>query len=176
MKIPAIYNFPPFFTRQVNENAWQSQKTAWQKWILIWCREHRITQLSIHAELLESPLIHNEAIHRTLPLPVFREIVEDMVKQSYAEWTQKKEPRDTFWVYWRSVAEWGNIIIKWLFETGRDGAVCTFYELQEQCKEVDCLEEGLLQKVLESLMKKGNVELMKGSSGKYTGFKVLSTS
>lgn len=65
------------------------------------------------------------------------------------------------------------LIVLQLSDMGREGSICTFYELQEQYKEVDCLDEVLLHKVLELLMKKGNIELMKGSSGKYSGFKVL---
>lgn len=63
MRVPSIYNFPPFFTRQLNDNTWHSQKAAWQMWILLWCRENRQTSITINPELLESSLLHNSTIH-----------------------------------------------------------------------------------------------------------------
>ncbi|VVT48549.1 uncharacterized protein SAPINGB_P001833 [Magnusiomyces paraingens] len=44
---PKIYQFPPFFTRQVNERTWHSQLVNWNSLILAYCRYYRIFTLDL---------------------------------------------------------------------------------------------------------------------------------
>ncbi|EEB09690.1 ESCRT II complex subunit Vps25 [Schizosaccharomyces japonicus yFS275] len=116
---PAIYDFPPFFTKQLNENTWNFQKRAWSNWILMWCRENRITKLSLNNELMDSPLLFNAKIDRQLPLEVFREVVEEMTKQNQAEWVSygNRNATDTAWIFWKSPDEWATVIKQWVRST-----------------------------------------------------------
>lgn len=44
---PKIYQFPPFFTHQVNERTWHSQLVNWNSLILAYCRYYRIYTLDL---------------------------------------------------------------------------------------------------------------------------------
>jgi ESCRT-II complex subunit VPS25 len=43
---PAIYNFPPFFTKQPNRNTYESQLEQWKEVILGYCKYNRVWALS----------------------------------------------------------------------------------------------------------------------------------
>lgn len=56
---PKIYQFPPFFTRQVNERTWHSQLINWNALILAYCRYYRIFTLDISRTSTSSDNINN---------------------------------------------------------------------------------------------------------------------
>lgn len=67
------------------------------------------------------------------------------------------------WVFWRTLAEWADMIYGWVDETGQKGSVLTVYELREGeavgAKEWVGMEEEMLRKVLGVLVKKGRAQV-----------------
>ncbi|KAH3675995.1 hypothetical protein WICMUC_002291 [Wickerhamomyces mucosus] len=51
-KFPSIYNFPPFFTRQPNEQTWLAQRQKWIQLILDYSRFNRVWILSDRGKIL----------------------------------------------------------------------------------------------------------------------------
>ncbi|VEU20500.1 DEKNAAC101299 [Brettanomyces naardenensis] len=47
-ELPAIYNFPPFFTRQPNLQTYETQLDHWRKLILDYCKFYKIWALSLN--------------------------------------------------------------------------------------------------------------------------------
>jgi ESCRT-II complex subunit VPS25 len=66
-------------------------------------------------------------------------------------------------VFWRTLAEWADMIYGWVDETGQKGSVLTVYELREGeavgGKEWVGMEEEMLRKVLGVLVKKGRAQV-----------------
>jgi ESCRT-II complex subunit VPS25 len=66
-------------------------------------------------------------------------------------------------VLWRLPSEWADAIHAWVDETGQKGAVLTIYELREgeavQGKEWCDIDEALLRKVLNVLVKRGKAQI-----------------
>ena len=82
------------------------------------------------------------------------------------EWiapTTRGEQTSTCFVYWRSLSEWADSIYDWVHETGQKGAVLTVYEIREgeaaQNKEWKDIDEVLLRKILNVLVKRGKAQI-----------------
>lgn len=48
---PALYNFPPFFSRQRNQTIEKQRKEDWVQWIIAWTKGRRLTELIVEKEL-----------------------------------------------------------------------------------------------------------------------------
>jgi ESCRT-II complex subunit VPS25 len=94
---PKIYNYPPFFTRQVNDRTWHAQLLNWSELILAYCRYYRIFTLDLKIpaetgsdnnknEKRGELLFRNKKIGRTLKEEMLREIFEYMVSNGLAMW------------------------------------------------------------------------------------------
>lgn len=95
---PKIYNYPPFFTRQVNDRTWHAQLLNWAELILAYCRYYRLFTLDLKIPTGTSSdnssknerrgelLFRNDKIGRTLKEEMLREIFEYMVSNGLAMW------------------------------------------------------------------------------------------
>lgn len=166
---PTYTSFPPFYTLQPNLTTRARQLTLWSQLILSYATHNRIFRLS-----LSSPppdLFANPAIHRALSEPDIRNVLDHMALPANGariEWIpsgggSKAERSASCWVYWRSLAEWADLIYGWVDETGQKGGVLTVYELREGeaavGREWVGMEEEMLRKVLGVLVKKGRAQV-----------------
>ncbi|OLL24596.1 Vacuolar protein-sorting-associated protein 25 [Neolecta irregularis DAH-3] len=170
---PSIYSFPPFFTRQLNETTWSTQKSHWITLILGYFRYHRRWRIDLNInELNDDELFHNKAINRKLKVEVLKEIIDDMVKQRSAEYVNSK--KHGAWVYWRTPEEWADYLANWIDATGQKGAVLTMFELSQGelvvGSELEGIEPVILRKALEVLGKRGLAQLLKSADSE-TGVK-----
>lgn len=97
---PKIYNFPPFFTRQVNERTWHSQLMNWSSVILAYCRYYRIFTLDLsrttsseednagelHLGNIDGELFCNKRINRSLKIETIEAVFVYMVETGVAAW------------------------------------------------------------------------------------------
>jgi ESCRT-II complex subunit VPS25 len=95
-----------------------------------------------------------------------------MAQASRVEWIpagSKSERSASCWVYWRTLAEWADLIYGWVDETGQKGSVLTVYELREgeavASREWVGMEEEMLKKVLGVLVKKGRAQVFGQDEG-----------
>lgn len=82
------------------------------------------------------------------------------------EWTlpaTKGEQSNTCYVYWKTPSEWADAIYGWVDETGQKGTVLTIYEIREgdavRSREWHEMDEGLLRKALNVLVKRGKAQV-----------------
>lgn len=165
-KPPPIYEFPPFFTKQLNEAVWQAQLGYWSKLILDYCCHENIWKIGVNHELFTNP-----RIQRTLKPDVIRLILQHMVNHKDADWNVKKE---SIYVYWRKPAELADALRKWVVDTtGQAGSVLTLYEIsQDESGPLYLVDDKVMSQALDILVQKGRATLMKGPNGQVMGVKV----
>lgn len=105
---PTIYQFPPFFTRQLSERTWHAQLVNWNSLILAYCRYYRIftldlsrTSTSLQAPLatgdkrrgeIDGELFWNRKINRSLQAETIKAVFEYMVMHGNAAWIDQPVP------------------------------------------------------------------------------------
>ncbi|KAK6531330.1 hypothetical protein TWF281_008141 [Arthrobotrys megalospora] len=168
---PEFYTFPPFYTRQPNAASWSSQLSQWRSFILGYCRAHKLWRLNL-VDAIETDLFYNKSINRKLPLPTIREVVDDLVKSSNAEWLSSE--KSIAYIYWRTPEDFASQIYSWIDETGQKGTVLTLLELTEgdntTQQEWYGMDQAMLVKCLNVLVKRGQAQVF--SVGDDKGVKV----
>ncbi|POW04168.1 hypothetical protein PSTT_10607 [Puccinia striiformis] len=85
---PSIFSFPPFFTKQPNQQTWAHQVRLWHQLILSYCRYHKLHKIDISssATLEDHELFHNPSISRRLNSESILSVFESMVQSGTAEY------------------------------------------------------------------------------------------
>lgn len=164
---PTYTSFPPFYTLQPNLTTRARQFELWSTLITSYCAYHRIFRLSLSS--LPADLFHNAHIHRSLNPGDIRTVLDHMSKPENGprvDWipsTTKGEQSSACYVYWKTPGEWADALHGWVDETGQKGAVLTIYELREgdavRTKDWRDMDEGMLRKVLNVLVKRGKAQI-----------------
>ncbi|KAH3665957.1 hypothetical protein OGAPHI_004146 [Ogataea philodendri] len=164
-KFPSIYDFPPFFTKQIHQQTLDTQKSHWSRLILEYCQFNKIWILSLNGEPMDSAPEHqdsdddnddddddtdipqyslftNSKIDRSLRSDFILEIYTDMISKGKAEWSN---------------------------------TVLTLYELRKgdlaRTQEFYGMSPTVLVKVLSVLVKSGRAQIMKDDNSKIAGVK-----
>ena len=164
---PTYTSFPPFYTLQPNLTTRARQLELWSSLITSYSAHYRLFKLSLSS--VPADLFSNVTIHRSLKPSDIRLVLDHMSKPENGpriEWipaTTRGEQASSCYVYWKTVGEWADAIYGWVDETGQKGAVLTVYELREgdavSGKEWRDMDEGLLRKVLNALVKRGKAQI-----------------
>ncbi|KAK4902179.1 hypothetical protein LTR27_001081 [Elasticomyces elasticus] len=164
---PTYTSFPPFYTLQPNLTTRARQLDLWSTLITSYAAHHRLFKISLSSPPWD--LFTNASIHRALKAADIRLILDHMSKPENGariEWippTTRNEQSNTCWIYWKTVGEWADAIYGWVDETGQKGAVLTVYELRESDavsgKEWKDMDEAMLRKVLNALVKRGKAQV-----------------
>lgn len=151
-----FYEFPPFFTRQPNEDTWTTQRRLWAKVISQYCQEEGKWQVSQVA-----PVFNNPRIQRRLSIETIKEIFQYMCDEGEAERTG---PSDIY-VFKDKPVNLAYILSQWAQQSGNAGSVMTFYELTEgEYPGLDVfknMDQFLLKKVSDMMVRKGEAAVMK---------------
>ncbi|CAG8581902.1 4010_t:CDS:2 [Diversispora eburnea] len=95
-----------------------------------------------------------------------------MVKQ---EWDSPLSNRNVALIYWRKPEEWASLIDKWVFDCGLNNSIVTIYEIlhgeSSEGMEFHDLNQTILLKALDILVKRGAAQLLQGSSADDLGVK-----
>ncbi|GET53465.1 ESCRT-II complex subunit VPS25 [Rhizophagus irregularis DAOM 181602=DAOM 197198] len=134
---PSIHNFPPFYTLQPTQTTWQNQAALCQ------------------------------GIRRKLKLDTLQAIIDTMVYRGTAEWDPPSK-KDSAIIYWRKPEDWANLINNWVLETGMSNSIVTVYEIAHgdsaEGFEFHGLDQTILMKALDILVKKGVAQIFQGTS------------
>lgn len=170
---PTYTTFPPFYTLQPNFTTRARQLALWSNLILSHCASHNTYRLSLSSP--PANLFSNPTIHRALSEPDIRTVLDHMslpANGSRVEWIAGSGGKTSVWVYWRTLAEWADLIYGWVDETGQKGAVLTVYELREGeavlangGREWVGIEEDFLRRVLSVLVKRGRAQVFGQDEG-----------
>lgn len=164
---PHYSTFPPFYSIQPNLITQSRQLLLWSDLITSYCAHHRIFKLSLSS--LPAELFSDTGSRRSLNQNDVRKVLDWMTKPENggrAEWvttTGKNESSNVCYIYWRTPAEWADMIYAWVDETGQKGTILTLYELREsdavQNKDWRDLGEDLLRKVINVLVKRNKAQI-----------------
>ena len=174
-EIPWQYEFPPFFTIQINEKTRLKQLEAWCDLIILYCKQNRIFILDLVESQL-SDLFYNKKIDRKLSLDFIRLIVDELVRSGKAEWisgdevkSKRKSNNDQQQqstrciILWHTIDEWAKLIYDYVCRQGLQNTVCTYFELTEadDCRKEEFykLHPELLRKSLKNLEKHSKAEV-----------------
>lgn len=166
-QFPIYSRYPPLYSIQPNLAAQSRQMEYWSSLITSYFAHYRLFSLSLSS--LPPDLFHDATIQRTLKESDIRKVLDWMSKPENGgrvEWiptTQKNGQSSTCYIYWRTPAEWADLIYAWVDETGQKGTILTLYELRESDavsdKDWRDMEEDLLRKVLNVLVKRGKAQI-----------------
>ena len=158
---PWQYDFPPFFTMQINADTKLKQIETWCALILSYHKHNKMFRLRL-ADASQSPLFHNKAINRKLTSDAITEILEALRVKGNIEWEDKQ--KTSCLVFWKSPQQWANLIYAWASKTGHLNSVCTLHEITQGLdttgEEFYGLEDWLLLRALKILQSKGSAELI----------------
>jgi len=178
-KFPTIFSFPPFFTKQPNQQTWAHQASLWQQIILAYCRHHRIFKFDISpagSMLLEdSELFYNASISRRLNSEAILSVFEIMVQAGTAEYYPSRPPKTNvgssktyMLIHWEAPTGWAERTYAYVSSNGLTNTVMTLHELtspdhQPPDMPLVGLDPIILRKALAVLVKDGKAKLFKGS-------------
>lgn len=164
---PSYASFPPFYTLQPNLTTRARQLELWSALVTSYCAHHRLFRLSLSSP--PADLFANASIKRSLKPADTRAVLDHMSQPANgprAEWinsTTRGETSNTCYIYWKTPTEWADQIYAFVEDTGQKGAVLTIYELREGessiGKEWQDIDEALLRKVLNVLVKRGKAQI-----------------
>lgn len=159
-QFPEYAKHPAFYTIQPNLMTQGRQFALWRDLITSYCAHHHLYRLSLSS--LPSDLFSKKDINRSLNQNDTKIVLTWMSKAENGgrlEWINASEA----FVYWRNPAEFADMIYAWVDETGQKGAILTFYELRQsdavRSQEWREMDEDLLRKVLNVLVKKGKAQI-----------------
>ncbi|CAG8731657.1 9491_t:CDS:2 [Dentiscutata erythropus] len=155
---PSIHNFPPFYTLQTQPTTRQTQITLWSEIILAYFMHHKLYRLEL-SESLNGELFNNKGINKRLKLGTLQCIIDAMVKQGTAEWDSQSK--------------------KNVFNSGMTNSILTVYEIAHgdvtEGLDFHGLDQTILLKSLDILVKRGLAQLFQGSSTEDMGVKFFGT-
>ncbi|CAG8537413.1 10323_t:CDS:2, partial [Acaulospora morrowiae] len=162
---------------QPTQTTWENQTSLWSEIILAYFRHHKLYRLEL-SEGLNGELFNNQGIKRRLKLETLEEIIEVMVGQGTAEWYPPSKKTAAL-IYWRKPEEWASLIDKWVFDNGFNNSILTVYEIAHgeasEGFEFYELDQTILLKALDILVKRGVAQLFQGTSADDMGVKFFGT-
>lgn len=165
MDWPWEYSFPPFFTLQPHQPTREKQLQSWKHLVISYCQANTLSTLDL-IEAGDLPLFFNSSIDRRLSLDEIREVCEHLESSGNLEWTDKSRRRA--YVFWKSPAQFGTEIYRWVTETGQTGTVMTLTELMEEGESGNAwkgISHEILLKALHVLQKDKKAEVFEENDG-----------
>eukprot|EP00826_Nyctotherus_ovalis_P047355 TRINITY_DN543_c0_g1_i12.p2 TRINITY_DN543_c0_g1~~TRINITY_DN543_c0_g1_i12.p2 ORF type:complete len:182 (-),score=77.46 TRINITY_DN543_c0_g1_i12:48-593(-) len=117
---PEYYNWPCFFTIQLNKETKQTQLKLWEELISKYSEAKKIHTWGV-TELFSSELCHNKELSRRLTRSDFDAVLDYMLKSGAAAYSTSAKDKIT--VYYKTVKDYADAIYKWALETGRMNSV-----------------------------------------------------
>lgn len=173
-QFPTYTTFPPFYTLQPNLTTRARQLELWSALITHYCTHHRLFRLFLTTP--PTSLFSNTSINRSLNPTSIRTVLDHMAqpangsKIEYLPPPAKGQQSESCYVWWRSSAEWADLVCAWVEETGQKGAVLTLYELRESGREWEGMDEGMFRKVLGVVVKRGKGQIFGQAEGEGVKF------
>ncbi|TXT15685.1 hypothetical protein VHUM_00188 [Vanrija humicola] len=174
-KLPALWSFPPFFTLQPNPATQAHQLALWTEIVLGWARHDRV--FTVNSDSADAgEVFANKAINRKLLPPALKQVLAHMAKEGHAAPEPPKQAA-TYLIFWRKPEEWGQMMYDWVSDNGMTGTILTFYDLTDgdlvDTTEFRGLPDPLLRRSLDTLVKRGKAQLLRGEGESGDGVRFL---
>lgn len=191
-KPPAIYNFPPFFTKQPNKRVHEIQLQSWSQLVAEYCEWYGIWVISKDGVVGDGKrerrheIFRNETIGRGLKQEFIEEIMEYMVSVDAAHWYNKDQmnnypkrsemKKEMAVVLWKSLLWWAEQVARFVQRTGNENSVMTMFELLQgelsRSEPFYGMDEYLMYRVLQTLVSQNRAQLVKDEQGIVMGVKI----
>lgn len=175
-KFPDIYNFPPFYTKQINEATFQSQLLQWKKIITGYCKHFKIFVIDVDNNITNGDksqkkfIFENDAINRKASDELVADILKYLVDEKVGEWIENKS---SVYVYWRSLNEWSEVLYDLIDNRGELGKVFTLFELIKDNEEFSNMSQDLFIKIVTILSGQSKAVVLDDEDGKIVGVKFI---
>ncbi|RSH82569.1 uncharacterized protein EHS24_007551 [Apiotrichum porosum] len=108
--------------------------------------------------------------------PALKEVLAHMVQEGTASPEPPKQA-SSYLIFWRKPEEWGQIIYDWVSDNGFAGSIMTLYEITDgdlsQTTEFRELPDPLLRRALDTLVKRGKAQILRGGDNDGDGVRFL---
>ncbi|QLG71461.1 hypothetical protein HG535_0B05030 [Zygotorulaspora mrakii] len=192
--LPAIYSFPPFFTRQPNALIRKQQITSWIEVILQYCKLKKCWSMTVEGSPVEgnpndsninpltggtdNSIFTNSEIQRSVPQVFVEEIWCQMCEENKAVGADQG-PKDSsrYYILWRNFDSWASLVLQWFEDAGKLNQVVTIYELTQGDEtmtwEFHGMPEQLMAYCLKPLEQRNRATLINDERGKPIAVKVV---
>lgn len=181
---PAIYSFPPLYTRQPNALIRRQQISSWIELILefcksqnYWCMTAEGIPVTENNESKDS-IFTNADIQRSVPQVFVEEIWLRMCDEGKALGVEGgRRDSSQFYLLWRNFDSWASLILQWFENSGKLNQVVTIYELTDGDETVDWEFHGMPQTLMafciKPLCQRNRATLINDERGKPVATKVV---
>ena len=173
-EFPEYYSFPPMFTLQPVEETRAKQLGMWVELVLAFQRHHRRSSVRV-AEAARAAPFANDAIGRALGEEGVRAVLDELERRGHGKW--RGGSRAEFLTSYKTFEAWADLVLAWARNCGKEGTICTLYELhsgdEAEGEEFHGLDSGVLLEAVRVLEERGAAVLVHGSSEDETGVKFL---
>ncbi|ESR45920.1 hypothetical protein CICLE_v10002637mg [Citrus x clementina] len=169
-KLPAFFNYPPYFTLQPVRDTREKQIQLWKELILDYCRTQKVFLILLEEEF---PLFSNPVIERSLNNEARETFLSALVSEGRAEWLDKGHRKCL--ILWHRIQDWADIILGFVKDNGLEDSVMTVEEIrlgiESRGTELHGMDRTILMRALKLLEHKGKVAIFKGTSADDEGVK-----
>ncbi|KAK0605962.1 hypothetical protein LWI29_032634 [Acer saccharum] len=169
-KLPAFFNYPPYFTLQLVRETREKQVQLWKELILDYCRTQKIFVIGLEEEF---PLFSNLVIERSLSNEAREAFLSALVSEGRAEWLDKGHRKCL--ILWHRIQDWADLILSFVKENGLEDSVMTVEEIRSGIEsrgtELQGMDRTVLMRALKVLENKGKLAIFKGTSADDEGVK-----
>ncbi|XP_044460758.1 vacuolar protein sorting-associated protein 25 [Mangifera indica] len=169
-KLPAFFNYPPYFTLQPVRDTREKQVQLWKELILDYCRTQKIFVIGLEEEF---PLFSNPVIERSLSNEAREAFLSALVSEGRAEWLDKGHRKCL--ILWHRIQDWADIILRFAKDNGLEDTVTTVEEIrtgiESRGTELQGMDRTVLMRALKLLEHKGKLTIFKGTSADDEGVK-----
>lgn len=159
---PDFYDYPPFWTKQPNEEMFSKQVELWSSLICSFCKAINKSQIAIDTAL-DTILFRNDKIKRHLNRETLISILDKMQDNGRARYTSPE--KSSVHIYWITIEEWSQKFCAYANKYGN--GPYTFKELTEDDINRDQpffgLDLNTLQEVIQYMEKNGKATYMNSS-------------
>lgn len=171
---PEYYSFPPLFTLQPVEETRAKQLGMWAELVLSFQRHHNLSSIKVAEASRRAPFT-NDAISRSLGEDGVRAVLDELERRGNGRWRGGK--RDEFLTSLLSFGELADALLSWARDSGKEGSICTLFELtsgdETEGELFHGVDSAVMLEALRVLEARGPVVLVHGSSEDETGVKFL---
>lgn len=183
-QFPAIYSFPPLYTRQPNALIRRQQISSWIEVILQYCKSRNAwcmtTEGTIVTDEVDSndSIFTNSEIQRSVPQVFVDEIWSKMCDEGKALGAEKgRKDSAQYYILWRNVDSWASLILQWFENSGKLNQVVTIYELTQGDETTDWefhkMPETLMAYCIKPLCQRDRATIIKDERGSPVAVKVV---
>ncbi|KAI3645465.1 hypothetical protein MP228_008393 [Amoeboaphelidium protococcarum] len=170
MELPAIYSFPPFFTKQPTPQSWIKQRDSWTNLLMNHLKDQKRFKLTLN-QYSGLEIFSNTNIQRKASTDLINALYKHLLDVGKFQ-IDRSDKISSVFVLWQSVDEWAEYMLQWASVRHMQGQILTIYELTQgdetTMEEFYGMEFNLMIMVLQVLERKSKVQILKSSNGDVT--------